>query len=93
MLLTNNTPVANDNNKSLELVVFDDYTNYNKYAGAIYGISTDNGGMYLEGNPADVNNQARFIAHEASWLRPTFSVWNLEHEYVHYHRWPLRYVG
>lgn len=84
MLLTNNTPVANDNNKSLELVVFDDYTNYSKYAGAIYGISTDNGGMYLEGNPADVNNQARFIAHEASWLRPTFSVWNLEHEYVHY---------
>lgn len=84
MLLTNNTPVANDNNKSLELVVFDDYTNYSKYAGAIYGIGTDNGGMYLEGNPADVNNQARFIAHEASWLRPAFSVWNLEHEYVHY---------
>ncbi|MBR7799002.1 M9 family metallopeptidase [Undibacterium fentianense] len=84
MLLTNNTPLPNDNNKSLELVVFDDYTNYSKYAGAIYGIGTDNGGMYLEGNPADVNNQARFIAHEASWLRPTFSVWNLEHEYVHY---------
>lgn len=84
MLLSKNTPVANDNNKALELVVFDDYTNYSKYAGAIYGISTDNGGMYLEGNPADVNNQARFIAHEASWLRPAFSVWNLEHEYVHY---------
>ena len=84
MLLTNNTPLPNDNNKSLELVVFDDYTNYSKYAAAIYGIGTDNGGMYLEGNPADVNNQARFIAHEASWLRPTFSVWNLEHEYVHY---------
>lgn len=84
MLLTNRVPVANDNNKSLELVVFDDYTNYSKYAGAIYGIGTNNGGMYLEGNPADVNNQARFIAHEASWLRPAFSVWNLEHEYVHY---------
>ncbi|MBY0574439.1 MAG: M9 family metallopeptidase [Undibacterium sp.] len=84
MLLTNKVPVANDNNKSLELVVFDDYTNYSKYAGIIYDISTDNGGMYLEGNPADVNNQARFIAHEASWLRPAFSVWNLEHEYVHY---------
>ncbi|GGX19777.1 M9 family metallopeptidase [Undibacterium macrobrachii] len=84
MLLTNRTPVANDNNKSLELVVFDDYANYNKYAGAIYDIATDNGGMYLEGDPADINNQARFIAHEASWLRPTFTVWNLEHEYVHY---------
>lgn len=84
MLVTNQQPVANDNNKSLELVVFDDYTNYSKYAGVLFGISTDNGGMYLEGDPADVNNQARFIAHEASWLRPVFSVWNLEHEYVHY---------
>nr|WP_314861834.1 collagenase [uncultured Undibacterium sp.] len=84
MLVTNQQPVANDNNKSLELVVFDDYTNYSKYAGVLYGITTDNGGMYLEGNPADVNNQARFIAHEASWLRPAFVVWNLEHEYVHY---------
>lgn len=84
MLPNNFTPVANDNNKALELVVFDDYTNYNKYAGVLFGINTNNGGMYLEGNPAELNNQARFIAHEASWLRPSFSVWNLEHEYVHY---------
>ncbi len=84
MLQTHNQPVANDNNTSLEVVVFDDYDNYSKYAGVIYGIGTDNGGMYLEGNPADPGNQARFIAHEASWLRPTFKVWNLEHEYIHY---------
>ncbi|MTW01888.1 M9 family metallopeptidase [Pseudoduganella ginsengisoli] len=84
MLKTNRTPVAQDNNTSLELVVFDDYTNYSKYAGRLYGISTDNGGMYLEGDPSAAGNQARFIAHEASWLRPTFKVWNLEHEYVHY---------
>jgi microbial collagenase len=84
MLQTNNKPVANDLNSSLELVVFDDYSNYAKYAGIIYGISTDNGGMYLEGNPSKAGNQARFIAHEASWLRPSFKVWNLEHEYVHY---------
>ncbi|MBI2380709.1 MAG: collagenase [Gammaproteobacteria bacterium] len=84
MLKTQNRPVANDNNQALEVVVFDDYANYQRYAGVIYDIATDNGGMYLEGNPADPSNQARFIAHEASWLRPTFSVWNLEHEYVHY---------
>jgi len=84
MLQTNKKPVANDLNTSLELVVFDDYTNYSKYASVIYGISTDNGGMYLEGDPSAAGNQARFIAHEASWLRPTFSVWNLQHEYVHY---------
>lgn len=84
MLKTHSTPVAADNNTSLELVVFDDYANYQRYAGVLYGISTDNGGMYLEGDPADPNNQARFIAHEASWLRPEFKIWNLEHEYVHY---------
>ncbi|MBA5605646.1 collagenase [Duganella sp. FT3S] len=84
MLQTKRVPVANDHNTSLELVVFDDYTNYSKYAGLIYGISTNNGGMYLEGDPSNPANQARFIAHEASWLRPVFQVWNLEHEYVHY---------
>ncbi|MFB9246536.1 collagenase [Massilia antarctica] len=84
MLQSNRVPVANDKNTSLELVVFDDYANYSKYASVIYDIDTNNGGMYLEGNPASATNQARFIAHEASWLRPAFSVWNLEHEYVHY---------
>jgi microbial collagenase len=84
MLQTNRTPVAHDNNTALELVVFDDYSNYSKYAGVIYGIDTNNGGMYLEGDPSQAGNQARFIAHEASWLRPAFKVWNLEHEYVHY---------
>ena len=84
MMQTKNKPVADDFNSALELVVFDDYSNYSKYASIIYGIDTNNGGMYLEGNPATPGNQARFIAHEASWLRPAFSVWNLEHEYVHY---------
>ncbi|MEH6460432.1 M9 family metallopeptidase [Chitinimonas sp. JJ19] len=84
MLQTNRTPVANDHNTALEVVVFDDYANYSKYASAIYDIDTNNGGMYLEGNPAVVGNQARFIAHEASWMRPSFKIWNLEHEYVHY---------
>jgi microbial collagenase len=84
MMQTRSIPVANDNNTSLELVVFDDYTNYAKYASVIYDMDTNNGGMYLEGDPAVPGNQARFIAHEASWLRPNFIVWNLEHEYVHY---------
>ncbi|MDK2123072.1 collagenase [Chitinimonas sp. DQS-5] len=78
------TPVPNDNNTALEVVVFDDYNNYNTYAGPLFGISTNNGGMYLEGNPAKPGNQARFIAHEAQWKRPLFEVWNLKHEYIHY---------
>ncbi|MCL2913244.1 M9 family metallopeptidase [Shewanella corallii] len=84
VLATGYTPVADDYNTSLQVNIFDDYTNYDNYAGIIFGIDTNNGGMYLEGNPADQNNQARFIAHEASWITDEFVVWNLEHEYVHY---------
>ncbi|WP_128636817.1 M9 family metallopeptidase [Streptomyces sp. C] len=76
--------VPGDLNTDLEVVVFDDYTNYSLYAWAIYNIDVDNGGMYEEGDPAAAGNQARFIAHEAQWLRPAFQIWNLNHEYTHY---------
>jgi microbial collagenase len=83
-LATQRRPVADDLNTALEMVVFDSSSDYQTYAGAIYGIDTNNGGMYLEGNPATPGNQARFIAYEAEWRRPTFEIWNLHHEYVHY---------
>ncbi|MGW6690887.1 collagenase [Streptomyces sp. NPDC054961] len=76
--------VANDNNTSLEVVAFDSSADYQTYAGVIFGISTNNGGMYLEGNPAAAGNQPRFIAYEAEWVRPEFQIWNLNHEYTHY---------
>ncbi|GHF92808.1 collagenase [Thalassotalea marina] len=78
-----NAPVANDNNEDLEVVIFSSYSDYDNYAGSFFGINTDNGGMYLEGTPWANGNQARFIAHQATWL-PDFKVWNLEHEYIHY---------
>ncbi|CRK56022.1 Microbial collagenase, secreted [Alloactinosynnema sp. L-07] len=77
-------PVANDNNTTLEVVAFDSSSDYQTYAGILFGIDTNNGGMYLEGDPAVVGNQPRFIAYEAEWLRPAFEVWNLNHEYTHY---------
>ncbi|MER5277963.1 M9 family metallopeptidase [Streptomyces sp. NPDC002809] len=77
-------PVAGDNNTTIEVVVFDSSTDYRTYAGAIYGIDTNNGGMYLEGDPAAAGNQPRFIAYEAEWVRPDFQIWNLNHEYTHY---------
>ncbi|MFG2694563.1 M9 family metallopeptidase [Kitasatospora sp. NPDC048407] len=76
--------VANDNNSTIEVVVFHSSSDYRMYAGIIFDISTDNGGMYLEGNPAAAGNQPRFIAHEAEWVRPAFQIWNLNHEYTHY---------
>ena len=77
------TPVEDDKNTALEVVIFSSYTDYDNYAGNFFGISTDNGGMYLEGSPWIEGNQARFIAHQATWL-PEFQIWNLRHEYVHY---------
>ncbi|MFI6886691.1 collagenase [Streptosporangium canum] len=79
-----NRPVADDNNTTIEVCVFDSSTDYQTYAGAMFGIDTNNGGMYLEGNPAAAGNQPRFIAYEAEWVRPAFQVWNLNHEYTHY---------
>ncbi|GAA0289413.1 collagenase [Streptomyces polychromogenes] len=76
--------IPGDQNTNLEVVVFDDYSQYALYAWAVYDIDVDNGGMYEEGNPAAPGNQARFIAHEADWLRPSFQIWNLNHEYTHY---------
>ncbi|MEV6975592.1 collagenase [Kitasatospora sp. NPDC093806] len=83
-VIKDNGPVANDVNTSLEVVAFDDYYNYKLYAWFMYKIAVDNGGMYEEGDPSKAGNQARFIAHEADWLRPTFQIWNLNHEYTHY---------
>ena len=77
-------PVENDLNDDLLMVVFDDYRNYNRYGSRLFGINTNNGGMYIEGDATNPDNQASFYAHEADWLRPEFSIWNLEHEYVHY---------
>ncbi|WP_169750192.1 collagenase [Streptosporangium amethystogenes] len=79
-----NRPVANDNNTTIEVVVFHSSTDYQNYAGTMFGIDTNNGGMYLEGDPAAAGNQPRFIAYEAEWLRPAFEIWNLNHEYTHY---------
>ncbi|RKT02482.1 microbial collagenase [Streptomyces sp. 3211.6] len=76
--------IPGDLNTNLEVVVFDDHSQYSLYAWALYDIDVDNGGMYEEGNPAVPGNQARFIAHEADWLRPSFQIWNLNHEYTHY---------
>ncbi|MER7701765.1 collagenase [Kitasatospora sp. NPDC097605] len=76
--------IPGDVNTNLEVAVFDNSDEYGWYAWAFYDIDVDNGGMYEEGDPTKPGNQARFIAHEASWLQPDFDVWNLNHEYTHY---------
>ncbi|WDE04266.1 collagenase [Thalassomonas viridans] len=81
---TNNTPVPDDNNTTLELVIYDSSSDYKQYSGVLFGHSTGNGGIYLEGDPSQPGNIPRFFAYEAEWMLPEFAVWNLTHEYVHY---------
>lgn len=83
-LQTDNSPIPGDNNVQLQVNIFDSSNDYGKYAGHIFGINTNNGGMYLEGNPSNVGNVPNFIAYEASYAEADHYIWNLEHEYVHY---------
>ena len=83
-LKTNNVPVPDDLNAQLQVNIFDSSDDYGRYGWTIFGINTDNGGMYLEGDPSAVGNVANFIAYEASYANADHFVWNLEHEYVHY---------
>ncbi len=83
-LTTENTPIPGDHNTQLQVNIFDSSDDYGKYAGHIFGINTNNGGMYLEGDPSDENNVPNFVAYEASYAEAEHYIWNLEHEYVHY---------
>ncbi len=83
-LETGEQPVADDHNTQLQVNIFDSSDDYGKYAGPIFDISTNNGGMYLEGDPSKPGNIPNFVAYEASYANPDHFVWNLEHEYVHY---------
>lgn len=83
-LATNKEPVANDFNDKLRVVVFHNAAEYNKYGQLVFDISTNNGGMYIEGTTQDPDNLATFYSYEHFWVRPEFQVWNLNHEYVHY---------
>lgn len=77
-------PVSNDLNSKLQVVIFDNYSQYNRWGQLYFNIGTDNGGMYIEGKPEQQGNQATFYSFQAFWQQPRFSVWNLNHEYVHY---------
>jgi microbial collagenase len=70
---------------TIQLVVFAGRTDYQTYAGPIYGISTDNGGMTLNGNPSDPANQVTSIMYQKNYDDGFVArIWNLNHEYTHF---------
>lgn len=83
LMKTAGQPLPDDHNTELEAVIFNDPEHYHEYGGVLYDVDTDNGGIYLEGNPADPANQARYLAYQRV-INDQWQVWNLAHEYTHY---------
>ncbi|MEU7057022.1 collagenase [Streptomyces sp. NPDC046197] len=84
-LVQDNGPVPGQYVSTVRLVVFADRTAYQTYAGAIFGVSTDNGGITMEGNPSDPHNQPVSIMYQKNYDDGfTARVWNLNHEYTHF---------
>ena len=79
MFGTRGKPVADDNNNVMRANIYNHRDDFVKYATANFNMPTDNGGMYLEGYPDKLDNQAEFVAYERDG-----KIWNLRHEFVHY---------
>lgn len=83
-LVKDDGPIPGQYLSTVQLVVFASRADYQTYAGAIYGVDTDNGGITLTGDPADPADQPLSIMYQ----KPsddgfTARVWNLNHEYTH----------
>ncbi|MGW4564004.1 collagenase [Streptomyces sp. NPDC004561] len=69
----------------IRLAVFASRADYQTYAGPIYGIDTDNGGMTLDGNPSDPANHVTSIMYQKDYDDGFVArIWNLNHEYTHF---------
>ncbi|TQV87605.1 collagenase [Aliikangiella coralliicola] len=84
------SPLPSDKTEMLEIFIFHTLADYEKYGNELFGISTNNGGIFIEGDPSKVGNIAKFYAYicEDSWVPYSCAykgkVYNLEHEYAHY---------
>ncbi|MGN9762051.1 collagenase [Streptomyces sp. SD31] len=84
-LVRDDGPIPGQYLSTLDLVVFASSADYRTYAGAIFGISTDNGGMTLIGDPADPANEPFAVMYQKSRDDGHAArIWNLNHEYTHY---------
>ncbi|WP_432198905.1 collagenase [Streptomyces sp. bgisy027] len=84
-LVRDDGPIPGQYLSTLDLFVFAGREDYRTYAGAIFGISTDNGGMTLIGDPADPANEPFAVMYQKSQdTGHAARIWNLNHEYTHY---------
>ncbi|MFF4503527.1 collagenase [Streptomyces sp. NPDC001401] len=83
-LVKDDGPIPGQYLSTVQLVVFAHRADYQTYAGAIFGVSTDNGGITLTGDPSDPANQPLSIMYQKDADDGfTARIWNLNHEYTH----------
>ncbi|MER7149421.1 collagenase [Streptomyces lydicus] len=84
-LVKDDGPIPGQYESTVQLVVFGSRNDYRTYAGAIFGVDTDNGGITLVGDPAKPDNQPLSIMYQKdSDDGFPARIWNLNHEYTHY---------
>ncbi|GHH10293.1 collagenase [Streptomyces lanatus] len=84
-LVRDDGPIPGQYLSTVDLVVFAGREDYRTYAGAIFGIDTDNGGMTMIGDPADPANRPYSVMYQKSGDDGHAArIWNLNHEYMHY---------
>ncbi|MFE0513657.1 collagenase [Streptomyces sp. NPDC058964] len=84
-LVKDDGPIPGQYVSTIDLAVFAGRSDYQTYASAIYGVSTDNGGITLEGDPADPANRPLSIMYQKSYDDGfPARIWNLNHEYTHF---------
>ncbi|WP_405843838.1 collagenase [Streptomyces platensis] len=84
-LVKNNGPIPGQYEATIDLVVFGSRKDYQTYAGAIFGVDTNNGGITMIGDPAKPDNKPMSIMYQRSDDNGfPARIWNLNHEYTHY---------
>ncbi|CRL45559.1 Microbial collagenase precursor [Sodalis glossinidius str. 'morsitans'] len=73
------TPVADDISRPLDIIVLSDRAHYERYGHYPFRIDTNNGGIYIEGQPQDPRNQPRVYVYCRDG-----EIENFLHEIVHY---------
>ena len=81
-------PVEDDLNNHLHVIVYSGPKSYRTYSRFLFGNSTNNGGVFREGDPASETNVPLIIVYQADWVtdpdQDYYPVASLAHEYVHY---------
>ncbi|MEU7640672.1 MULTISPECIES: collagenase [unclassified Streptomyces] len=84
-VVKNNGPIPNQHESTIQLVVFGSRNDYQTYAGAIFGVDTNNGGITLIGDPTKPDNKPMSLMYQRSDDNGfPARIWNLNHEYTHY---------